>query len=85
MQLVKIAHIIGSKADIPKDIEINWLLTDSRSLTFPAKSLFFALVSQRNNGHRYIQDLYRQGVRFFVISELRPEFKTMRDAFFLTS
>ena len=80
---MKIAHIIGSKADIPKDIEINWLLTDSRSLTFPAKSLFFALVSQRNNGHRYIQDLYRQGVRFFVISELRPEFKTMRDAFFL--
>lgn len=83
MQLVKIAYIIGSKADIPKDIEINWLLTDSRSLTFPAESLFFALVSHRNNGHQYIQDLYRQGVRSFVVSELRPEFKAMRDAYFL--
>ena len=71
---MKIAHIIGSKADIPKDIEINWLLTDSRSLTFGQKPVF-ALVSQRNNGHRYIQDLYRQGVRFFVISELRPNLR----------
>lgn len=83
MQLVQIAHIIGSNIEIPTDIEINWLLIDSRSLTFPAESLFFALVSQRNNGHQYIQDLYRQGVRAFVVSELRPDFKNMPDAFFL--
>lgn len=83
MLLSKIAHILGFDGDIAGDREIGWLLTDSRSLTFPAGSLFFALVSNRNNGHQYVQELYNQGLRAFVISEVRPEFETMHDALFL--
>ena len=49
------------------DAQIGWLLTDSRSLCFPEETLFFALRTARNDGHRYIEDLYRRGVRNFVV------------------
>ena len=39
------------------DAQIDWLLTDSRSLAFPETSLFFALRTKRNDGHKYIADL----------------------------
>ncbi len=46
--------------------KITWLLTDSRSLLFPDETLFFALRTKRNDGHKYITDLYRRGIRNFV-------------------
>ncbi|MBR1632089.1 MAG: bifunctional UDP-N-acetylmuramoyl-tripeptide:D-alanyl-D-alanine ligase/alanine racemase [Paludibacteraceae bacterium] len=52
-----------------KDIDIQWLLTDSRSLAFPDKTLFFALRTKRNDGHKYISELYHHGVRHFVVSQ----------------
>jgi len=45
------------------------LLIDSRAITIPETSLFFAIVGQRNNGHTYINDLYQKGVRNFVVQE----------------
>jgi len=83
MKLNKISQVIGvNNKDIP-DAEINWLLTDSRSLSFPVESLFFAIKSERNNGHNYISELYHQNLRYFVVSEIRPEFDEMDDAVFL--
>lgn len=68
----KIATLIGARRIGTADAKIGWLLTDSRSLCFPEETLFFALKSARNDGRRYIGDLYRRGVRNFVVSEL-PE------------
>lgn len=53
----------------PGDGIIRHLLTDSRSIHFFSESVFFALVTPRNNGHRYIAELYKKGVRCFVVSE----------------
>ncbi len=64
----KITTLIGARRIGHTDAKIGWLLTDSRSLCFPEETLFFALRSQRNDGHRYIEDLYRRGVRNFVVS-----------------
>ena len=61
------AHRVGSA-----DTHIDWLLIDSRSLTFPEETLFFAIRTHKNDGHRYIPELYRRGVRNFVVSQL-PE------------
>ena len=83
MLLSKVAEVLGFGGKIASDREIGWLLTDSRSLTFPAESLFFALVSKRNNAHQYVSELYNQGLKSFVISEIRPEYEQMPDAFFL--
>ena len=63
----KITTLIGARRIGNADAQIGWLLTDSRSLCFPEETLFFALKTQRNDGHRYIQDLYRRGVRNFVV------------------
>ena len=48
---------------------IDWLLTDSRSLSFPEETLFFALPAKRNTGANYIPELIARGVRNFVVSE----------------
>jgi len=83
MKLNKIAQIIGAIDTDVADAEINWLLTDSRTLSFPAESLFFAIQTQRNDGHNYIAELYQQNLRYFVVSELRPEFEALENAVFL--
>jgi len=82
MKLNKIAQLIGSNKNVPT-VEINWLLTDSRSLSFPAESIFFAIHTARNNGHKYIEELYHQNLRYFVVSEMSPEFEKLPDAIFL--
>lgn len=42
------------------------ILTDSRRLFVPVKSLFVALKGERHNGENYVADLYERGVRMFV-------------------
>jgi len=83
MKLNKIAQQIGADDKNVPLVDINWLLTDSRSLSFPAESLFFAIHTARNNGHNYISELYQQNLRYFVVSEMQPEFKKLTDAVFL--
>jgi len=51
------------------DNDISLPLTDSRSLLDPAKTIFFALTTSCNDGHRYIRELYRNGVHSFVINK----------------
>lgn len=63
----KITTLLGARRYGTKESYIAFLLTDSRSLSFPEETLFFALRSERNDGHNYIDDLYRRGVRNFVV------------------
>ena len=63
----KIATLIGARRIGDVEATVSWLLTDSRSLCFPEETLFFALKSGRNDGHKYIPELYRRGVRNFVV------------------
>ncbi|MEG1586224.1 MAG: bifunctional UDP-N-acetylmuramoyl-tripeptide:D-alanyl-D-alanine ligase/alanine racemase [Bacteroidales bacterium] len=79
----EIAGIINAPVTSLHPATVSVLLTDSRSLTFPEESLFFALTSTKNNGHKYISFLYQKGVRNFVVSEMRDEFNNMSDANFL--
>ena len=64
----QISEIIGAQRVGDAPATIDWLLTDSRSLSFPEATLFFALSSKRNDGARSIPDLYIREVRNFVIS-----------------
>ena len=50
------------------EASIDWLLTDSRSLSFPENTLFFALSTKRNKGVRYIPNLFDRGVKNFVLT-----------------
>ena len=53
----QISEIIGAQRVGDAPATIDWLLTDSRSLCFPEDTLFFALETRRNDGHRYIPEL----------------------------
>lgn len=64
----RITTLIGARRLGTAEATISWLLTDSRSLCFPESTLFFALRSERNDGHKYIPELYNRGVRNFVVS-----------------
>ena len=66
----KLTTLIGARRYGDSDASIGFILTDSRSLCFPEETLFFALKSDRNDGHNYIPELYRRGVRNFVVSEV---------------
>ena len=58
------------------EAHIAFLLTDSRSLCFPEETLFFALKTERHDGHHYIPELYRRGVRNFVVTEIPEDYAT---------
>ncbi|MDD6821681.1 MAG: bifunctional UDP-N-acetylmuramoyl-tripeptide:D-alanyl-D-alanine ligase/alanine racemase [Paraprevotella sp.] len=68
----EIATLTGAHRLGDKEYQIDWLLTDSRSLCFPESTLFFALRSARGDGHRFIEELYNRGVRNFVVDH-QPE------------
>ncbi|MDQ6813485.1 MAG: Mur ligase family protein, partial [Bacteroidota bacterium] len=49
-------------------IIIDHLLVDSRRVVFPAATLFFALSSSRRSGAAFIEELYKRGVKCFVVT-----------------
>ncbi len=66
----KVTTLIGARRYGDNDTNIGFILTDSRSLCFPEETLFFALKSERNDGHNYIPELYRRGVKNFVVTDV---------------
>ena len=66
----KVTTLIGARRYGDTDADVSFVLTDSRSLCFPEETLFFALKSERNDGHNFIPELYRRGVRNFVVSSV---------------
>lgn len=71
----KVTTLIGARRYGESDGNVRWILTDSRSLCFPEETLFFAIRSERNDGHKYIADLYRRGVRSFVVEVLPADWQ----------
>lgn len=78
-----IANLLNVKRVGTCDAHIDWILTDSRSLCFAEETLFFALKTKRNDGHKYIPELYERGVRNFVVSDLPQNMEMYTDANFL--
>ncbi len=49
--------------------EINNVLFDSRQLVQAKGALFFAILTEKNDGHRYIDELIKKGVQHFIVTE----------------
>ncbi|MDR2448688.1 MAG: bifunctional UDP-N-acetylmuramoyl-tripeptide:D-alanyl-D-alanine ligase/alanine racemase [Prevotellaceae bacterium] len=83
--ITEIAAVIHARRETCRidDAGITTLLTDSRNVSITEGCLFFALVSARNDGHKYIEDLYRRGVRHFVVQYVPERVKDHTDADFL--
>jgi Alr-MurF fusion protein len=62
---------------------VRHLLIDSRRFSFPGESVFIALRGERHDGHNYIDDLYRQHVKNFIVSRLPENFNRFSGASFI--
>ncbi len=66
-----------------EQVFISDILLDSRKLLSPSQTLFIALVSNRNDGHKFIEELYQKGVRVFLISTYYETFDALDEAIFI--
>ena len=65
----QIRDILKAKGRIvTADSKVARLLTDSRSLSFPEETVFFAIKTKHGDGHNYIKELYNRGVRNFIVN-----------------
>ena len=79
----EITSVIGAERIGKHQATIDWILTDSRSLCFPEETLFFALKTKRNDGHKYIPELNDRGVRTIVVTDVQEQLAHYADANFL--
>ncbi len=79
--LTKIIHAECIAPDTAS-IKIEDILIDSRKFIRANNTLFFALKGSRNDGHKYIPQLYKKGIRLFVISDKQWIDKKWKNAAF---
>lgn len=82
--ILQIANAMGVRLPGRSVRPIDTLLTDSRSLSCAETTLFFALHTDSNDGHKYIRDLYNKGVRAFAVDYWNPEWRDMEADFLVT-
>jgi alanine racemase len=61
---------------------ISELVFDSRKVTFPEQTLFFAIKTEKNDGHLYIPELIKQKVKSFIISDDIEHYKNYNANFY---
>ncbi len=64
-------------------LSVKDIIIDSRKLLNPSDTMFVALVSERNNGHDFIEELYSKKVRIFLVADSFVVKEIMSDALFI--
>ncbi|QQL50951.1 bifunctional UDP-N-acetylmuramoyl-tripeptide:D-alanyl-D-alanine ligase/alanine racemase [Mucilaginibacter ginkgonis] len=67
--IAEIKQILNAEGNVITDTYISVLLTDSRRAVNTHEALFFALRSRRD-GHEFIDEAYKLGVRNFIVKQL---------------
>lgn len=78
---ISTGHIIQKHHDSP----IDSLITDSRKALGTSNALFFAIKGERHDGHQYIEEAYKAGVRQFVVEIYSNHFRSFTDANFFVA
>ncbi|MBR3946492.1 MAG: bifunctional UDP-N-acetylmuramoyl-tripeptide:D-alanyl-D-alanine ligase/alanine racemase, partial [Bacteroidales bacterium] len=66
--LKEISEIVSSKLVGDETVEFSKIVTDSRNIINPSSCLFVAVVGEQHDGHNYIEEIYRSGVKAFLVS-----------------
>lgn len=80
-QIGSITHSIHIELNV-KDSQISELVFDSRKVITPSLSLFFAVKTKNDDGHKYIQSLIHKGVKNFIVTENLTKFSGLKANFF---
>ena len=80
-----IAEIINGKLIGPPDLPVTDIVTDSRQLSYTEGLVFFAISGKNHDGHLFIDNLYRKGIRIFIVEKLPDEPERYPDAAFIVT
>jgi alanine racemase len=67
------AKLQGAHINPAEDITIRHIAFDSRKILEGKDSLFIALVTDSNDGHKFWADAYKKGIRYFLVSRIPTE------------
>lgn len=79
-------EIILNKKFFPALMEktdFNNFYYDSRLITNAKQALFLAIKREFRDGHDYIVDAYKKGIRYFIISNYKKEYTHLKKAHFI--
>jgi len=79
--LEKLGSLLNGKVHGRNDLPVTGLSIDSRTLTPSGETLFVALTGDQHDGHNYIGELYKRGIRAFLVSRL-PDYRVFPEAGF---
>lgn len=65
--LKQISEITGAVFKGKNNYPVSVFCADSRSITDPANSLFIAIKTNKNNGHKYIKDVLDKGITSLLV------------------
>jgi alanine racemase len=68
--LHNISLILNAKISGNPHVEVNSVAIDSRVVSLTSNTLFFAIVGEHHDGHRFIGELHSKGVAAFVVSRI---------------
>ncbi|WP_072159111.1 bifunctional UDP-N-acetylmuramoyl-tripeptide:D-alanyl-D-alanine ligase/alanine racemase [Persicobacter sp. CCB-QB2] len=81
MNYSQLAKIMGGEIlQMVENRKIESLLIDSRKAVISESALFFALQGPRHDGHQFVETLYRQGIRQFVVQKWEGTLRDFPDA-----
>ncbi len=75
----------GKIAQLFSDLPVESLITDSRKTLGGLYALFFAIKGDRHDGHIYIAEAYKSGVRQFVVEAWHHDYATFPDSNFFVA
>jgi len=77
--------IVKGKLTGSPDLVVNEIVTDTRQLIFTEGLLFIALKGKNHDGHNFIDNMYRKGIRIFVIERLPEDHESYSGAAFIVT
>jgi alanine racemase len=80
-----IASITKGKLLGSGDLVVSEIVTDSRQLGYTEGQVFIAIKGKNHDGHAYIENLYRKGVRIFVVESMTEEIAKYPEAAFINT
>lgn len=79
--LAQIAEIVSGELKGNPELTVTDISFDTRKLVSPRNSIFIALKTARNDGHNYIAESFRKGVRAFLVQK---DYRQEIDASFIS-
>ncbi|HBC79022.1 MAG TPA: bifunctional UDP-N-acetylmuramoyl-tripeptide:D-alanyl-D-alanine ligase/alanine racemase [Bacteroidales bacterium] len=80
-----IARITAGTLTGPGDISVSDLVTDSRQISFTGNAAFIAIRGVNHDGHKFIDSLFKRGLRVFIVEVLPSKVDFYPDAAFIVT